>query len=248
MRSIRALVITFGFAAAFLAVGPAKADVTVGVNNPSNGNCYPFLCNDSGQSSGPSIEYQQVYNSSAFPGTITVNGLTFYENTVFGGTGKVLGGTYAFSWGYTSLAAGSLGSLLASNFDLGPASGLGAVVIAPGAVSANPSFSFDVTPFTYNPALGNLLLEVDVTDQELIPNYSGNSYNEIDQSGATSRAYSFDGNASGVADATGLVTTFSETPEPSYFALLGGGISALIASRRLRKFFGRRTPDAGDAA
>jgi hypothetical protein len=245
MRSIRALVITFGFAAAFLAVGPAKADVTVGVNNPNGGNCYPFLCNDSGQSSGPSIEYQQVYNSGAFPSTLTVKALTFYENTVFAGTGTVLPGTYAFSWGYTSMAAGSLGGLLANNFNLGPASNIGTVVIPSGGLNANPSFTFDVTPFTYNPSLGNLLLEVDVTDQALVPNGSGNSYNEIDQSGVTSRVYAFDGNTTGFADSVGLVTTFSETPEPSYFALLGGGISALVAIRRLRS---RRARNAGDAA
>ena len=38
----------------------ASADVTIGAFN--TGNCYPFMCNDSGVGAGQSIEYQQVYS------------------------------------------------------------------------------------------------------------------------------------------------------------------------------------------
>jgi len=48
------LAVCLGFAP-----GAHGATVTVGFHN--TGNCYPFLCNDSGISSGQSIEYQQVY-------------------------------------------------------------------------------------------------------------------------------------------------------------------------------------------
>lgn len=44
----------------------------------------------------------------------------------------------------------------------------------------------------YNLALGNLLLEIVVTNQDNVPNFSGNGYNEADGSGTvtvTSRAY-----------------------------------------------------------
>jgi hypothetical protein len=241
MRSIRASLITIGLAAAFAALGPAKADTIIGLVNPNSGNCYPFLCNDSSQSSGPSIEYQQVYSSSAFSGVMNIGSVTFYEATQFGGTGTVLGGTYAFSWGYTSAPVGGLSSFLPGNFNLGPASSLGTVVIPTGGVRSNsPSFTFHVTPFTYDPSLGNLLLDISVTDQDLVVNGSGNSYNQVDQTSVTSRAYAFDGNSDGPADTIGLVTGFGTTPEPSSFMLLGASFAVLIAAGRLGKWFGHR--------
>jgi hypothetical protein len=185
------------------------------------------------------MEYQQVYVSSAFPGSITVNSLTFY-GTFFGGGDAVVPGTYAFSWGYTSRAAGALSPLLASNFDSGPSSSIGSVVVSfSDFTSVGPSYTFPVTPFAYDPSLGNLLLDVYATYQQ--PFVAG--ANEVDMTGAvTSRAYSFNGNSFGFADDIGLVTGFGTTPEPSSFELLGGGFAGLIAigwNQRWRKFFGR---------
>src|SRR5579872_3154383 len=59
--------------------------VTVGTADPSNGNCYPFMCNDSGTSSGPSINYEQVYTSAAFGAPTSIGSATFYFAPQFGG-------------------------------------------------------------------------------------------------------------------------------------------------------------------
>jgi hypothetical protein len=61
-------------------------------------NCYPSACNDSGTSTGQSIEYQQVYDSSAFGGITAFNTLTFYNTyTASQGfnAGPIIDGTYA---------------------------------------------------------------------------------------------------------------------------------------------------------
>ena len=71
---------TVGLVTRFNVPSPA---VTVGVAN--DGNCYPFMCNDSGSSVGPSIHYQQVYAASAFSGLTQINSLTFFQS-IAGGT------------------------------------------------------------------------------------------------------------------------------------------------------------------
>src|SRR5664279_6207101 len=84
------------------------ADVTVGTINAGSGNCYPFSCNDTGTNVGQSIDYMQVYSSSAFSAPITVTDLRWYIAPNFVGTGLAIGGAYSFYWGcllYTSDAA-----------------------------------------------------------------------------------------------------------------------------------------------
>ena len=51
------------------------ASITVGTANGEN--CIPFVCNMSGVTTGESIEYQQVYSSTAFPGTVSIRVLNF---------------------------------------------------------------------------------------------------------------------------------------------------------------------------
>jgi hypothetical protein len=65
--------------------------VTVG--NFDNGNCYPFMCNDSGTNVGQSIDYQQVYSSSAFSGASTIDSMTWYFDNNTGGNPFAIGGT-----------------------------------------------------------------------------------------------------------------------------------------------------------
>lgn len=71
------------------------ASITVG--SMDNGNCYPFMCNDSGTSTGVSIDYQQAYISSAFSGPFNVTSLS-WDYWPFGGPAIALGGNYSFSW------------------------------------------------------------------------------------------------------------------------------------------------------
>ena len=77
------------------------ASVTVG--NYDSGNCYPFMCNDSGTNVGVSIDYQQAYNSAAFSGPITVSSISWYFASQFGGNDTILGGAYSFYWGYSAV-------------------------------------------------------------------------------------------------------------------------------------------------
>jgi hypothetical protein len=211
------------------------ADVTVGTDNYAN--CYPFMCNDSGTSSGQSIDYEQVYASTAFSGPQTIDTISWYFASVFGGNDVILGGSYEFEWGYAaSNAVGNLSSTLASNYTSGPnvigTAGIPAGGFNYGAVLTLSGF----LPFTYDPSLGDLLLEIIVTGQDNVANGSGNGYNEADDTGAeTSRAYCITNLGCAADPATGLVTTFgtSNVPEPSAVVLLG--TVALGVGLRLRK-------------
>jgi PEP-CTERM motif len=206
--------------------------VTVGSND--SGNCYPFMCNDSGTSVGVSIDYQQAYNSAAFSGPITINSISWYFASQFGGNDTLLGGNYSFYWGYSAVGLG-LSSNLASNYS-GAASFLGTASVPAGGVNYGSTLTLSgFGPFIYNPGLGDLILEIVVDTQDNVPNYSGNGYNEADYTGAaTTRAYCLT-NSGCVGDNLGaLVTTFSgtSTPEPSTLVMFGSGIIGLAGVLR----------------
>lgn len=182
--------------------------VTVGVAN--EGNCYPFMCNDSGTSTGPSIHYQQVYSASSFTGVTQINSLTLFDvfAAQFGGTSAVLSGNYQVSLSTTTRAVNGLSTNLASNI------GADNTLIFNGdlgGLSTTPSFTITGTvPFVYDPSLGNLLLDIVVTNQTLRPNGSGNGYNDADSRGTmTTRAFASVGNTNGAVDTVGLVTRFN---------------------------------------
>ncbi len=212
------------------------ADVTVGTD--TTGNCYPFMCNDSGTSVGQSIDYEQVYGSTSFTSPETIDSISWYFASVFGGNDVVLGGSYEFEWGYAAFnAVGNLGATPASNYISGP-NLIGTATVPAGGTNYGAILTLTgFAPFTYDPALGDLLLEIIVSNQDNVPNGSGNGYNEADGTGAvTSRAYCLTNHVGCAADSsTGLVTTFGGTsvPEPSSVVLLGS--VAFAVGLRLRK-------------
>jgi hypothetical protein len=204
------------------------ADVTVG--NYDSGNCYPFLCNDSGTSTGPSIDYQQAYTHTAFTGVTTITNLEFYYAAQFGGSSTMINGTYAIYLGTSANPYNALSSNQVANRSADWTL-VDTLTVNNNGCDFNPVCTINLTtPFTYNPANGDLLLEIQVTNQANIPNGSGNGYNEADSSGSvTQRTWCLGAHdcTSASVDSTGLVTTFSTNttvPEPGTLLMLGSGI------------------------
>ena len=220
--------------------GSLRADsVTVGALNAAN--CYPFLCNDSGTSTGQSILYQQVYGANNFSTPFVIDSLTFLFAPSFCGNGTVLDGNYSISFSYTSAPVNGLSTDLGSNIGAGSALFFNGSL---GGTLGNPSFTIDGTPFIYDPANGNLLMTITVTNQQALVNPSDRGYDVADNNGdKTSRAYVVGpGSTGGLTDGEGLVTQFTGpttdpptavAPEPASLLLISTGL--LVLGGRARK-------------
>jgi hypothetical protein len=217
-----------GLSVAAVALAPTALSVAaVTIGTPDSGDCYPFTCNDSGTSSGQSIDYQQIYSSSAFAGPLTFKTITFL-NPPLGGMTQVLSGTYDITLGTTSAGLGSNGPLPLSNvatfFDQTLST-----------TNVGATYTFSGTPYSYNPGSGNLVMTVVVMNQADVPNGSGNGYFGSDESGAVmSRTYAL-GAGGFIPGSTGLVTTFN-IPEASTWAMMLIGFAGLgfVGYRRTR--------------
>jgi len=196
----------------FTAAAVDAATLIIGNNNDISR--YAFGLDPTGASSAfPDFAaggtYQQVYAKSGFPGPVTINQIAFASSAqVSSGPGI---GTYNFNVALSTTAAGPNG--LSTNLPANRGADFAQVFSAPLTVTLTASDQFDliidITPFTYDPANGNLLLEVTVNSAT---QFTGGPvlYFRAGFDPGTSRAANPAGVAAGAfADGFGLRTRFT---------------------------------------
>ena len=221
---------------ALMAAGAGSAEAgLLTIGNYDDGNCFPFNCNDTGTSTGISIHYQQIYAASSFLSAGSISSISFFDKP--GVSPNVLNGNYSISFSTSPNTVATLSSTLANNVGAdNSAFFVGALGGSIGSI-----FTITGTPFPYNPFLGDLLIDIIVSNQDLVPNNTGNSYFWADYTGSeTTRVYSFVGGPDALSVGTGaLVTEFEMIPEPATI-LAGVMLVSLVGHRFLRH---QRCPD-----
>jgi hypothetical protein len=192
--------------------------MTAGTADTSN--CIPFLCNTTDfflKVPVSNVDYQQVYAVSTFAGPTSISSLTFYYDSSRGGWSTVISGTYSVYLSTTSAVVNALdGVSLANNrgFDWTFFGGLSS------GNDTNPFITVSGTPFSYDPAKGNLLVEIIGSGQIVTGNVLGvNGYIQADDNGVLiSRAVEYS----------------TVVPEPGTLALVGLGIVGVAGVARYK--------------
>lgn len=220
---MRSRLVAVVLTATTLATGPLSAQL-IGTN--TGPNCFPFGC--------PSgTRYQQVYAASNFASAFYINSFSFFNST--DQDDYLVSGMFKFYLSTTSKAVDALSTDFDSNRGLDNT--LFATYTLTGGLVPG-GLTFFGTPFLYNPASGNLLIDMVITDISN-PHASVNlDAMARDAGGLFSRMHDFGSGFAGY----GLVTEFNGTPtnvvpEPSTVFLLGTGLILLgvPAWRRRRK-------------
>lgn len=213
--------LAFAFIALLAVASPSRADtILVGTPGPTaTQDCVVFGCG---------IHAQFIFDASYFSEALLIDTLTFFNSVV--DVPDTFSGPFTMTLSTTSSSVNAPSATFATN--LGADAQLFGVFNPAGSIPA--TFSFSGTPFAYNPANGNLLL--DVTS----PNSPFSAFTDYN-SGAgfnVSRVWNLDGSASGTVNANyGPVTKFEgdPIPEPGTLTLLGLGLCSVAAGLRRRK-------------
>jgi len=221
---------------AFGAVGRAEIIVpNVLANTEGNGNNnFPF------DSTTP-MRYQQVYASSQFPGEGLITQIAFRPDGLVGLAFNVTINDIQIDLSTTAAAPDALSATFASNV------GANDTVVYNGALTlssqdtgpAGGPKDFDIvihltTPFLYNPAAGNLLL--DVRNVSGLPSGAAGGFDSENLVGdSVSRVLGgINDTTASLSDTEGLVTGFTVVPEPGTLILLAIGLVLVLISWRLR--------------
>lgn len=219
----------------------ALADVIVVPNNLSSaeGNTSNF-----GPFFDTSVRYQQVYSASQFPSTgpLSITQIAFRPDaSVTSSSLFLFFNSVRIDLSTTSSTPGALSTVFANNVGADNMTVFNSPVFVtssvagPAAGPKNFTVIFNVSPFTYDPSLGNLLLDMRAVesgggisapfDAQLNSPFTAH----VDASGV--------GSTSGSVLPIGVVTQFQFTsvPEPSTLLLNGAGVLLFTGWARWRR-------------
>ncbi len=222
-----------------LALAPAasaQGNVQVGTPNTVQPNSYPF------GSSTLFTNFQQVYSASLFSGPINIAAISLYNTR---GTGNFQVGTFNLFLSTTTVASSAVTNGNPASNRTGPLQAFASVTYA--ANTPVPTIAtFMGTPYSYNPADGNLLFEVQFTPNGFNTNPAFLDRVQTDDAARMLVGTASDRDVLGRTNGSpnsGFVSTFTaaavDVPEPSAWMLLAFGLAGLAFVGAQRKRFDR---------